>query len=163
MPQFTFADLSAAPVNDPNAGMSNVDVVRNRAALRMAGNQSAANQSAAASLKAQLMNGGDDQVTSGEPSSSSRGTKRKAEDEPENGTADGDDDEDAPDNVEDTDLVAQGKAILEKVEADKKAKDDAAREREPDDAVRLWETGWKERYYTLKFGFRPEDRDEINE
>ncbi|KAI8331148.1 XRN 5'-3' exonuclease N-terminus-domain-containing protein [Chlamydoabsidia padenii] len=191
VPEFTFADFAAAPVNDPNAVISNVDVVRNRAALRMAGNQSStSNQSAAAALKAQLMNNGDNpsaanqsvaatlkaqlmnnsngsDSTEKSPSADAmgedRGTKRKADEDLENDEDEDDQDEDMPNTAEETDLVARGKAILEKVAADKKAKNDAALEREPDDAVRLWENGWKERYYTLKFGLRPEDRAEIND
>ncbi|KAI8086297.1 XRN 5'-3' exonuclease N-terminus-domain-containing protein [Halteromyces radiatus] len=160
-PEFTFADLAAAPVNDPNAGISNVDVVRNRAALRMA-----ANQSAAAALKAQLMDEGGDEnkSTTSMEQEETRGTKRKAEEDVDEEEQAGEEDDDVgPDSAEGTDLVARGKAILEKVAADKKAKEEAAREREPDDAVRLWEPGWKERYYTLKFGFRPEDREEISD
>lgn len=161
MPEFTFADFAAAPVNNPNAVISNVDVVRNRAALRMAGaaaNQSAAaslkaqlmnnenNQSAAAALKAQLLNNDSDQNTTSATNDTpaddtmmgeERGTKRKADNDLEAGDEEDEQvDDDMPDTAEGTDLVAQGKAILEKVAADKKAKDDAAMEREPDDAVR---------------------------
>ncbi|CAO3646971.1 unnamed protein product [Cunninghamella echinulata] len=186
-PQFTFADLAAAPVNDPNAGISNIDVVRNRAALRMAANQSVASQ-----LKAQLITNEEDNVTDSTSTSGveedttatdttmeteERGIKRKAEedledigDDNQESANDKDDsiietdDFDEPDNAEETDLVAKGKAILAKVSADKKAKEDAAREREPEDAVRLWETGWKERYYETKFHLRADqDREEINE
>lgn len=132
-----FAALSAAPVNDPDAGMSNSDVATNRAAFRMA------NQNAAAALKAELLSASSSTETTEEMSVevSQRGTKRKASevDEDEEDVEEEDDediDEDAPDNVEDTDLEAAGRAILAKAAAAKKAADDAAREREPEDAVR---------------------------
>ncbi|KAI8367638.1 XRN 5'-3' exonuclease N-terminus-domain-containing protein [Radiomyces spectabilis] len=166
----SFAEMTAAPVNDPSAGMTNSEIVANRASLRMA------NEQAASALKAQLLG-----ATSSEPTSSeapeqvdtsmsdatvTSGHKRKA-DEAEIDDEDTDqvneDDDDAPDTAEGTDLEAAGKAILDRVAADKKAHDDAAREREPDDAVRLWESGWKERYYKMKFHIPLEDRDAIQD
>ncbi|KAL0073172.1 XRN 5'-3' exonuclease N-terminus-domain-containing protein [Phycomyces blakesleeanus] len=180
-----FGEMTAVPVNNPNSGMSNSDVVANRADIRMA-NQ---NASAAAALRAQLLGTpvsnetvetpttldtpveSDDKTTDTEiANDAERGIKRKA-DEVEGAEAtiedtilDIDEDiDDGPANAEETDLEAVGKAILEKVASDKKAAEDAAREREPDDAVRLWETGWKERYYNLKFGIQADDHEAIQD
>ena len=36
---------------------------------------------------------------------------------------------------------------------------DSDSEEEPEDVVKLWEDGWKERYYCSKFGVPPDDRD----
>jgi 5'-3' exoribonuclease 2 len=160
-PEFTFAEMTAAPVNDPNAQISNSDLVANRAALRMA------NISAAAALKAEL---------SGTPTA---GAKRKAEDDLEQEVEEEEDKEKTEKNEEEEankmdttedkpletieDRVTAGKAIMDKVAADKKAKEDAAREREPNDDVRLWENGWKERYYGTKFKLTLQERDEISQ
>lgn len=124
---YDFGLLTAAPVGQPSAGMSNSDVVANRGKLRTA------NYDAAAALRAEM--GGAFSEAQGEKGST--GTKRKAdeiEDEDESEMAD--DMDDAPATAEDTDLEAAGKAILEKAAADKQAADDAARTREPEDAVR---------------------------
>lgn len=149
-----FGDMTAAPVNDPNAVMSNRDIVANRAEIRLA------NINAAAALKAEL---------SGVPppapvTEQVAGVKRKA-DEIE-------DEEEIEDDVfgsieEDDEPVetaeATAKAILKRVEDEKKAKDEVARQREPDDEVRLWEAGWKERYYKAKFGITLQERDAIRD
>ncbi|KAI9273038.1 XRN 5'-3' exonuclease N-terminus-domain-containing protein, partial [Phascolomyces articulosus] len=159
-----FGAMTAMPVNQFKSGISNSAVVSNRSALRTE------NQSAAAALRAELMGGETDNKAEmeTEPSSEAakvpengqeRGTKRKASDIEED--EDEDEEEDAPSQTEETDLEAKGKAILEKHAADKKAADQAARDREPDDAVRLWENGWKERYYRLKFGVEPTDHEAI--
>lgn len=128
-----FGAMTAVPVQSyNNQGMSNSAVVENRAALRTE------NQSAAASLKAELMGSSDAQVPS--MNDAPHGVKRKAEEElaPETGEDDDDDEEEdeGPATAEDIDLEAAGRAILEKAAADKKAAETAAREREPDDAVR---------------------------
>lgn len=178
----TFGDNTAVPVHDPNAGMSNHDVVANRAALRMA------NQSAAAALKAQLMGGDEgepDTQMEGDASEPTRGTKRKADELEEEGSnpedAEGLDDTEAESTAnEEPDNEAAGRAILARVAAEKKAKEDAAQEREPDDEVRyvilidwniwhvcssngiyrLWESGWKGRFYRAKFGIEENDYEE---
>ncbi|KAI9310679.1 XRN 5'-3' exonuclease N-terminus-domain-containing protein [Dichotomocladium elegans] len=159
---YDFAALTAAPVvNYDTTGISNSVVVENRAALRTE------NFSAAQSLKAMLMvadTGSSSINDSSEDQKQPRGTKRAAEDEAnadEGDDATDDNVEDGPDTVEEMDLEAAGRSILEKAAADKKAKEDAAREREPDDAVRLWEEGWKERYYRIKFGFELSDTEAI--
>ncbi|KAI7854039.1 XRN 5'-3' exonuclease N-terminus-domain-containing protein [Circinella umbellata] len=147
-----FGAMTAMPVTQYNSGISNSAVVANRSALRVE------NQSAAAALKAELMGGGSNEPTD----TDERGTKRKAseiEDDIED--VEEEDEDDAPSKAEEIDLEAKGKAILNKVATDKKAADQAAREREPDDAVRLWENGWKERYYRLKFGIEPTDQEAI--
>ncbi|CDS06355.1 hypothetical protein LRAMOSA08883 [Lichtheimia ramosa] len=153
-----FGAMTAVPVQSyNNQGMSNSAVVENRAALRTE------NQSAAASLKAELMGSSDAQVPS--MNDVPHGVKRKAEEElaPETGEDDDDDEEEdeGPATAEDIDLEAAGRAILEKAAADKKAAETAAREREPDDAVRLYEQGWKERYYRIKFGLELSDTEAI--
>lgn len=149
-----FGDMTAAPVNDPNAVMSNRDIVANRAEIRLA------NINAAAALKAEL---------SGVPppapvTEQVAGVKRKAdeiedEDEIEDAVFDIIDEDDEP--VETAEATA--KAILKRVEDEKKAKDEVARQREPDDEVRLWEAGWKERYYKAKFGITLQERDAIRD
>lgn len=159
-----FGDMTAAPVNNPNAVMSNRDVVANRAELRMA------NINAAAALKAEL-SGLPPPVASTE---GEKGTKRKAdeiEEEEEDSSnkeesAAGDEpmqdaDKESTPVSEDPETVA--KAILKKAEEEKKAKEEAARQREPDDEVRLWEAGWKERYYKTKFGITLNERDAIRD
>lgn len=146
----------------------------------------AANLSAAAALRAELMKGFEDtgskelSVPGDKPE---RGVKRKAEEVEEDEEEDDSIVPDGPDNAEDLDLEARGKAILERVAADKKKAQDAAREREPDDAVRyvamnfcmqirsihsrfyysLWESGWKERYYRIKFGLELSDQESIRQ
>ncbi|KAI8139409.1 XRN 5'-3' exonuclease N-terminus-domain-containing protein [Fennellomyces sp. T-0311] len=157
-----FGAMTAMPISQYNQGVSNSAVVSNRSALRTQ------NQSAAAALKAELMG------SSGQPDTDmtresldmaevpeERGMKRKASEIEEEEANDNDDD--GPATAEDTDLEAKGKAILEKVAADKKAADQAARDREPDDAVRLWESGWKERYYRTKFGIELSDGEAIRD
>lgn len=136
-----FGAMTAMPVNQFNSGISNSAVVSNRSALRTE------NQSAAAALKAELMGVDSNEATDvpQEPSApevpenedgDERGIKRKAS-EIEDGDEDvEEEEEDAPSQTEETDLEAKGKAILDKVATDKKAADQAAREREPDDAVR---------------------------
>ncbi|KAI7892621.1 XRN 5'-3' exonuclease N-terminus-domain-containing protein [Mucor mucedo] len=152
-----FGDMTAAPVNDPNAVMSNRDVVANRAAIRIA------NINAAAALKAEL-SGAPPPVAITEEASEIAGVKRKVEEiedagEMEDVVSDIIEKDDEP--VEDAETTA--KAILKRVEDEKKAKDEAARQREPDDEVRLWEAGWKERYYKSKFGITLQERDAIRE
>ena len=130
-----FGAMTAMPIGQYNQGVSNSAVVSNRSALRTQ------NQSAAAALRAELMGGSAPQDTTMSRESSDntaevpeeRGTKRKAS-EIEEGEDDVEDD--GPATAEDTDLEAKGRAILEKVAKDKKAADQAARDREPDDAVR---------------------------
>lgn len=128
-----FGAMTAVPVQSyNNQGMSNSAVVENRAALRTE------NQNAAASLKAELMGSSDAQVPSMNDDAP-HGVKRKAEEElaPETGEEEEEEEEDeGPATAEDIDLEAAGRAILEKAKADKKAAEDAARQREPDDAVR---------------------------
>ncbi|KAG1462497.1 hypothetical protein G6F56_005504 [Rhizopus delemar] len=147
----SFALMTAAPVNGPHSGMSNQDVVANRADLRLA------NLSAAAALKAQ-MNG---TPLEQEPPMVQKGIKRTAdevnadEEKEENEEA-----EEAPDTL---DPVEAGKAILKRVADEKEKKEQAAKEKEPSDEVRLWETGWKERYYRTKFHLNLEEKDEIRE
>lgn len=153
--------MTAAPVNDPNAVMSNRDVVANRAAIRLA------NISAAAALKAELSGVPPPVATVEEVEEVERiaGVKRKAD------AIEGDDDEtkDAVFGIIEKDdepvetAEATAKAILKRVEDEKKAKDEAARQREPDDEVRLWEAGWKERYYKSKFGITLQERDAIRD
>ncbi|RCH88504.1 5'-3' exoribonuclease 2, partial [Rhizopus stolonifer] len=156
-----FGDMTAAPVNNPNAGMSNADVVANRAQIRLA------NINAAAALRAEL---------SGNPppvdASEKQTTKRKrdeAELDEEEEEEDDDDDDDMEDESESdaftsaSDAEAAGKAILKRVADEKKEKEEAARQREPDDEVRLWEAGWKERYYSTKFNLTLNERDEIRQ
>lgn len=121
----TFADVTAAPVYDPNAGMSNVDVVANRAEIRLA------NINAAAALKAE-MTGIPPPVVAG--TEQPHGVKRSLEEvEAE--------EEEEEDNIEDdsegpSDPEAQGKAILKRIQDEKKEKEEAARQREPEDEVR---------------------------
>ena len=137
-----FGAMTAMPVNQFSSGISNSAVVANRSALRTE------NKSAAAALKAELMGVDSNEATDvpQEPSApevpenedgDERGIKRKAS-EIEDGDEDVEEEEedDAPSQTEETDLEAKGKAILDKVAMDKKAADQAAREREPDDAVR---------------------------
>ncbi|KAI7907648.1 XRN 5'-3' exonuclease N-terminus-domain-containing protein [Cokeromyces recurvatus] len=171
-----FGDLTAAPVNNPNAAMSNADVIANRAEIRLA------NINAAAALKAELL-GVPPPVATSSSNEDQKGTKRKLEDEEEEAVVnddmgnneeeeanddDDDDDDDMDDDEEDNeqtssilDAEAQGKAILKRIADEKKEKEEAARQREPEDEVRLWETGWKERYYKTKFNLTLTDRDEI--
>lgn len=155
-----FGDMTAAPVSNPNAVMSNRDVVANRAELRMA------NISAAAALRAEL-SGEKPPVVAATSEQEVKGTKRKADElEEEEEEEEENDDEDQTDNMEDTsesDADAAGKAILKRVADEKKAKDEAARQREPEDEVRLWEAGWKERYYKAKFGLTLMERDAIRD
>ncbi|CEG79728.1 hypothetical protein RMATCC62417_14157 [Rhizopus microsporus] len=149
-----FALMTAAPVNNPSAGMSNRDVAANRAQLRQA------NLSAAAALKAQLAGAAEDVAQA--PPMEQKGVKRKAdeiEEEEEDSVISDDDDE--PETYDPVDPVEAGKAILKKFADEKKEKEIAAREREPDDAVRLWESGWKERYYNKKFHLTLDEKDEI--
>ncbi|CAM0137158.1 5'-3' exoribonuclease 2 [Umbelopsis sp. WA50703] len=146
----TFGDNTAVPVFAPSEGMSNHDVVANRASLRMA------NQSAAAALKAEIMGTAQDGETADEPGP--HGTKRKA-DELDEAEAEADQ-EDANDESDEPDNEAAGRAILARVAAEKKAKDDAAQAREPDDEVRFWEAGWKGRFYKSKFGIAENDSEE---
>lgn len=158
-----FGDMTAAPVNNPNAVMSNRDVVANRAELRMA------NINAAAALKAEL---------SGLPppppvaaATGEKGTKRKAdeieeedeEEEEEEVEYDEEEEEGSDEPMSESDAEAAGKAILKRVDDEKKAKEEAQRQREPDDEVRLWEAGWKERYYKTKFGIQLHERDAIRD
>lgn len=124
----SFAVMTAAPVNNPNAAMTNREVVANRAELRLA------NLSAAAALKAQ-MNESSEQA----PPMVQKGTKRTAEEAGVDDDNDGENDEDSSiteDEPDTFDPVEAGKAILKRVADEKKQKDDAAREREPDDEVR---------------------------
>ena len=121
--------MTAVPVQSyNNQGMSNSAVVENRAALRTE------NQSAAASLKAELMGSSDAQVPS--MNDAPHGVKRKAEEQLAPETEEEEEEEEGPATAEEQDLEAAGRAILEKAAADKKAAETAAREREPDDAVR---------------------------
>ncbi|KAI9252786.1 XRN 5'-3' exonuclease N-terminus-domain-containing protein [Helicostylum pulchrum] len=163
-----FGEMTAAPVNNPNAVMSNRDIVANRAELRMA------NLSAAAALKAEL---------SGIPppaaptSEETAGVKRKAdelEEEKEEVEEEVLEEDDEPEDAmygiieKDTEKdIAQAesdaKAILKRADDEKKAKDEAARQREPEDEVRLWEAGWKERYYKTKFDITLQERDAIRD
>ena len=39
---------------------------------------------------------------------------------------------------------------------------DSDSESEPEDNVRLWEDGWKERYYNNKFGVPADDEEFVN-
>ncbi|KAL7320183.1 5'-3' exoribonuclease 2 [Mucor circinelloides] len=163
-----FGDMTAAPVNNPSAGMSNVDIVANRAQIRMA------NINAAAALKAEL-SGNPAPEPAATEEMQSKGTKRKLEDDDEQEQEEEEDEEyqDYENDVEDDEIMdsenpfsqaeaeAQGRAILKRVQDEKKEKEDAARQREPEDEVRLWEAGWKERYYKTKFNLTLMDRDEI--
>lgn len=120
--------MTAAPVNNPNAAMTNREVVANRAELRLA------NLSAAAALKAQM-----NESSEQEPPMVQKGTKRTAEEAGVDDTNDEENEEDASiteDEPDTFDPVEAGKAILKRVADEKKQKDDAAREREPDDEVR---------------------------
>lgn len=157
-----FAEMTAAPVHDPNSGMSNKDIVANRAELRLA------NINAAAALKAEFSGAPPPVVSTDEVI----GKKRKIDEVEveEEEEEDEEEIEDAPFGIIEKDAEmdaaeaeSTAKAILKRVEDEKKAKDDAARQREPDDEVRLWETGWKERYYKTKFGISLQERDAIRE
>jgi 5'-3' exoribonuclease 2 len=44
----------------------------------------------------------------------------------------------------------------------KRKKEDSDSESEPEDNVRLWEDGWKERYYNNKFGVPADDEEFVN-
>ncbi|KAI8979769.1 XRN 5'-3' exonuclease N-terminus-domain-containing protein [Mycotypha africana] len=153
-----FGAMTAAPVSNPNAGMSNMDVVANRAEIRMA------NINAAQALKAELM---------GNTATSTEGGVKRKHDEVESGNDEEEDrgneeafdqdDDDAIDEDSESDLEAQGKAILQRVAQEKKDKEEATHQRTPEDEVRLWEAGWKERYYKTKFNLTPTDRDEIKD
>lgn len=125
-----FALMTAAPVNNPSAGMSNRDVAANRAQLRQA------NLSAAAALKAQLTGAAEDVAQA--PPMEQKGVKRKADEieEEEEGDSVISEDDDEPETYDPVDPVEAGKAILKKFADEKKEKEVAAREREPDDAVR---------------------------
>lgn len=168
----TFGDNTAVPVFAPSEGMSNHDVVANRASLRMA------NQSAAAALKAEIMGTTQEGQTADE--SGQHGTKRKADDLEEVSAPEVDQEEEN-DESEEPDNEAAGREILARVAAEKKAKDDAAQAREPDDEVRydhvemlitqlnvfdskpycrFWEAGWKGRFYKNKFGIAENDYEE---
>lgn len=114
----------------------------------------AANLSAAAALRAELMKGfedaGNPDLRVPEEKQTERGVKRKASEFEEDEEEEEDDSlvPDGPDNAEDLDLEAKAKAILQRVAADKKKAEDAAREREPDDAVRyvIWKTLYQKVY-----------------
>lgn len=138
-----FGDMTAAPVNNPSAGMSNVDIVANRAQIRMA------NINAAAALKAEL-SGNPAPEPAATEEMQSKGTKRKLEDDDEQEQEEEEDEEyqDYENDVEDDEIMdsenpfsqaeaeAQGRAILKRVQDEKKEKEDAARQREPEDEVR---------------------------
>ncbi|KAF7729242.1 5'-3' exoribonuclease 2 [Apophysomyces ossiformis] len=186
-----FAEMTATAVTNYAGGMSNSEIVANRATLRTANMSAAAalkqqlasptqpltleNMSAAASLKAELMGTSQEltlenmkapettNVLEYHMETETRGKKRTIEEMGEEDETVDNDDEDAPATAEDMDLEAAGKAILARVAADKKAAEEAAKEREPDDAVRLGDEGWKERYYELKFGYRLEDKEAISD
>jgi 5'-3' exoribonuclease 2 len=118
-----FGEMTAAPVYDPNAGMSNADVVANRAEIRLA------NIKAAAALKAELSGNPPPVATEQE-----HGIKRKLEEVEDNEEDDDDDIED--DSESPSDAEARAKAILKRVQDEKKEKEEAARQREPEDEVR---------------------------
>ncbi|KAI9253208.1 XRN 5'-3' exonuclease N-terminus-domain-containing protein [Sporodiniella umbellata] len=150
----SFALMTAAPVNGPHEGMSNQDVVTHRADLRMA------NLSAAAALKAQM--------AEPETPMAQKGVKRTAEEIEE-----GDDESEekkTEEPLEPMDTTAlpvdpeeAGKAILKRVADEKERKEQETKDKEPGDEVRLWETGWKERYYQTKFRLNLEEKDEIRD
>ncbi|KAI8985950.1 XRN 5'-3' exonuclease N-terminus-domain-containing protein [Pilobolus umbonatus] len=153
-----FGEMTAAPVNDPNAVMSNSEIVANRAQLRMA------NISAAAALKAQLT--GASVAPTEMEEDTVKGTKRKADElEIDEGTAEEATEADSAneDSASESTAYEVGQAILKRVAEEKKQKEDLARAREPDDEVRLWETGWKERYYQTKFKLTLDEKDEIRD
>jgi 5'-3' exoribonuclease 2 len=138
-----FGDMTAAPVHNPSAGMSNADIVANRAEIRLA------NINAAAALKAELSGNPIPEPAAATEEMQSKGTKRKIE-EDEEGEEQQEDEEDYQDEDNDdddetmesetplseADAEAQGIAILKRVQVEKKEKEDAARQREPDDEVR---------------------------
>ena len=178
----TFGDNTAVPVHAPNEGMSNHDVVANRASLRMA------NLSAAAALKAEIMGNAstepDSQMEGADQSEEKRGIKRKADEVEEDDSNPEEDEVEAYETpTDEPDNEAAGREILARAAAEKKAKEDAAQAREPDDEVRyvlatseygdhcncswrltmfyrLWESGWKGRFYRAKFGIEENDYEE---
>ncbi|CAO3672096.1 unnamed protein product [Umbelopsis ramanniana] len=154
----SFADMTAVPVNAPHSGMSNHDVVESLRAKRTA------NQSAAAALKAEIMGNpsADADTQMQDDGSESKGTKRKADEvEDEDEEESNQEDTEAESTVnEEPDNEAAGREILARVAAEKKAKEDAAQAREPDDEVRLWESGWKSRFYRAKFQIEENDHEE---
>ncbi|KAJ3333583.1 5'-3' exoribonuclease 2 [Blyttiomyces sp. JEL0837] len=83
-------------------------------------------------------------------------TAEVAEDIPEEAEADADADavEDDDEEVEETLVVADVPIEPKKVVDD---------DEEPEDNVRLWESGWKKRYYDKKFGVSESDRAFIRE
>lgn len=138
-----FGDMTAAPVYNPNAAMSNVDIVANRAEIRIA------NINAAAALKAELSGNPIPEPATEEIQE--KGTKRKLEDEDEEEEEEKEkEDEDNKDEnntetdesmetdtpLSEVDYAEKGKAILKRVQDEKKEKEEAARQREPDDEVR---------------------------
>jgi hypothetical protein len=128
----SFADMTAVPVNAPHSGMSNHDVVESLRAKRTA------NQSAAAALKAEIMGNpsteSDTQMQ--DDGSEPKGTKRKADEVEDEDEINQEDTEAESTANEEPDNEAAGRAILARVAADKKAKEDAAQAKEPDDEVR---------------------------
>lgn len=145
---------------------SNLDVVKNRRAIRMA------NQNAAAALKAELEGGdekddkaegdekednadGDekhDMEVDAEDAEETRGTKRKADDDEDgSGSETGKDDEEGAPNP--------GDEVVPK----KKLHVNPDGTVEYEDTVRLWEPGYRERYYRQKFGVELSDKKFMSE
>lgn len=126
-----FGDMTAAPVNDPNAGMSNAEIVANRAQIRLA------NINAAAALRAQLSGEAPPVQTTEVDDSETKGTKRKL-DETDSVDDENEDENSQEDDMDSTyeDAEAQGKAILKRVADEKKQKEEEARNRVPGDEVR---------------------------
>ena len=132
-PSAVVGSVNILPGSQGEAGkaisQTNRDLVANRKALRMGGNPQASavteNKSAAEALKAEL---GLASVST--PISAKAALKRKA------AVLEEDDNNDTDDSGPNTPIPKGNNEVVE----------------EPEDSVRLWEPGHKERYYEQKFG-----------
>lgn len=132
MPLFTASGESVG-----NTQMSNSDIVKNRNAITMA---NMANKTAAQSLKAQILNGETPTDTESEDGTDSvlEGSETGAESE----------------NSAQVGEKRKAFEALEKRETPASGADDFD---EPEDNIRLWEPGYRERYYHHKFHVAEDD------
>lgn len=134
MPLFTASGESVG-----NTHMSNSDIVKNRNNITMA---NMANKSAAQSLKAQLLNG----------------------DKPTENTTPDDSDSVVDTETEDAESAHAGEKRKAEEELPKDSKKPAEAGGaddfdEPEDNIRLWEPGYRDRYYRQKFGVDENDTE----
>lgn len=156
-------------------GESNKDLVQNRKAVRLA------NMSAAQALKAELEGDGEEE-TEAKPDG-----ENEAEAKPVDGDADASEEKPDVENGEDAEMDAEDsprgtKRKVDDEEDEEDAVDDDAPVNPEDEAipkkklkvnpdgtvdyedtVRLWEPGYRERYYRQKFGVELSDRKFVNE